>query len=86
MLNAVAIDNDYNMYILSELLPQKSLENYIRENKGQVSIGRKIRILYEIATAIYYLHTQNPPIIHRDIKPKNIFISGHFSAKLGDFG
>lgn len=86
MLTAVAIDDDYNIYIISELLPKKSLDDYIRENKGVMTLSQKMSIALEISTAVYYLHTLNPPIIHRDIKPKNIFISNFLSAKLGDFG
>jgi serine/threonine protein kinase len=37
-----------------------------------------------------YLHTRAPPIIHRDIKSHNIFITeptpGHYVAKIGDWG
>ena len=37
-----------------------------------------------------YLHTQNPPIIHRDIKCANIFINGtgttEGEVKIGDLG
>jgi len=54
-------------------------------------IGRYIRcqFLLEIISAINYLHTQNVPIIHRDIKMSNILIKigegGQF-IKLCDFG
>ena len=86
MLIGIAIDEDYNIYILSELLPKKSLEDYVMENKGNITIQQKVQILLEVATALFYLHTQKPPIIHRDVKPKNIFLSGDLTAKLGDFG
>lgn len=86
MLIAVAIDDDYNVYILTELLPKKSLDIYTAENRGRIPLDRKVAILLEVAIALNYLHTLNPSIIHRDVKPKNIFISEHLSAKLGDFG
>ena len=86
MLVGIAVDDDYNIYILSELLPKKSLEDFVNENKGQISLQQKTRILLEVATAVFYLHSQKPPIIHRDIKPKNVFLSGDLTAKLGDFG
>ena len=41
----------------------------------------------QILEALNYLHSQNPPIIHRDIKCSNIFIDGKTSTILiGDFG
>ena len=46
-------------------------------------------ILYEILKVINYLHTQDPPIIHRDVKPANILIKFDVNGrciKLGDFG
>ncbi|MHB2020444.1 MAG: protein kinase domain-containing protein [Candidatus Xenobia bacterium] len=39
----------------------------------------------EIATVLYYLHCQKPPIIFRDIKPANIMIANGV-VKLIDFG
>jgi serine/threonine protein kinase len=41
---------------------------------SQISKVNKIRkILYEVATAVAYLHEKG--IIHRDVKPDNIFVS-----------
>ncbi len=40
--------------------------------------------IYEIINGIYYLHKQR--IIHRDIKPQNIFLTKEARIKIGDFG
>jgi len=41
----------------------------------------------QILSALIYLHSQNPPIIHRDLKCDNIFINGSTGEiRIGDFG
>ncbi|CAI2182193.1 16478_t:CDS:2 [Funneliformis geosporum] len=41
----------------------------------------------QILKGLIYLHSHNPPIIHRDIKCDNIFINGaHGEVKIGDMG
>ncbi|XP_051145678.1 serine/threonine-protein kinase-like protein At3g51990 [Andrographis paniculata] len=47
---------------------------------------RRIRFALQIATAIDTLHSQSPPVIHRDIKSANVLIDRNFNARLGDFG
>lgn len=39
----------------------------------------------QMATVLYYLHRQNPPIVFRDVKPSNIMIVNE-QVKLIDFG
>lgn len=41
----------------------------------------------QILKGLHFLHTRTPPIIHRDLKCDNIFITGPTgSVKIGDLG
>lgn len=66
----------------------KNLESLLQEQPTRrFSLPFVIRIMAPIVDAINYLHTQNPPIIHRDIKPPNIIVPLHSAdALLVDFG
>lgn len=51
----------------------------------------KIKVLRswcrQILKGLHFLHTRTPPIIHRDLKCDNIFITGPTgSVKIGDLG
>lgn len=45
-----------------------------------------LQIFYQICNSVQYLHTQDPPIIHRDLKLENFIISTNYQIKLCDFG
>lgn len=41
----------------------------------------------QILRGLDYLHSQNPPVIHRDLKCDNIFVNGNQGeVKIGDLG
>ena len=41
----------------------------------------------QILQGLHYLHSHNPPIIHRDLKCDNIFVNGNNGeVKIGDLG
>lgn len=72
------------MYIMSEYLPRGSVKDMImRETIGE---DKAIKYLMETVEALDYLHTLNPPVVHRDIKAANLLITISDSIKLANFG
>jgi serine/threonine protein kinase len=43
-------------------------------------------VLRDVAHGLNILHHLNPPLIHQDIKPENIYIDVNWHGKIGDFG
>lgn len=56
------------------------------EKEGPIPEKEALPWFLEISDALSYLHGQNPPILHRDIKPGNIKIMPSGKAILVDFG
>ena len=75
-----------NIWTMLEYCPLGSLAEYCR--RTELSMRRKVKIMSECAHGLNYLHNQ-VQIFHRNIKPKNVLISGtidHNVAKLSSFG
>jgi formylglycine-generating enzyme required for sulfatase activity/serine/threonine protein kinase len=53
---------------------------------GMMSEPDLARFLQQSASALAYLHSQEPPIIHQDIKPDNFLIDNQGNYLLSDFG
>ena len=51
--------------------------------EGELPVGEAIRILLDVVDALGYAHAHG--VVHRDIKPDNVLISGHH-AVVTDFG
>lgn len=45
-----------------------------------------LQIMRDIAQGLRYLHSSKPPIVHGDLKARNILIDSRFRAKVADFG
>lgn len=73
-------DAGWDIYIRMELL--SSLTDYVHENG--ITTGEVIKLGTDICSALELCEKSG--IIHRDIKPQNIFVSKYGVFKLGDFG
>lgn len=70
-------------YIVMEYLDGITLKEYIK-SKGKLSSAESADIASQICAALACAHEKN--IIHRDIKPHNIMITGDNLVKVTDFG
>ena len=69
--------------MMMELMAE-SLTHYVK--KPNISIKMKASILYDVACGLNYLHSCNPPIIHRNLSPNNVLLSRDSVAKISDLG
>ncbi len=69
-------------FVVAEYLPS-TLRDVIRSRSA--SMVEKLSFATQLVSSLQYLDALDPPVIHRDIKPQNIFIKGK-SCVLGDFG
>ncbi|KAG3203725.1 hypothetical protein PC128_g2446 [Phytophthora cactorum] len=62
------------------------LDSYKKSNHPEGFDREKVTIALHVAHALTYLHSLDPPVIHRDLKSRNILLNEMHEAKLTDFG
>lgn len=71
-------------FMVQELVEGTVLDAYLHDDDRQLTEKQARHYMLHIAEALHYLEEHN--LIHRDIKPGNIYVDQHDNAKLGDFG
>ena len=81
----IETETDKAFYLVQQIASGKSLfelvENGWRTNEAEVK-----NIAQQILEILAYLHSLEPPVIHRDIKPNNLIRSDDGTIYLVDFG
>ena len=64
-----------------------TLEDFLQEE--DVEVSQLVLFITHIVDGVHYMHSLDPPMIHRDLKTENIFIktiNGNLVLKIGDLG
>ena len=87
---------DNNLCIVTEYCEGGTLYDLLYKKKNiEIPLNLKLNILIQISKALNFLHQNEPPIIHRDLKSLNVLLTSHIlennknehiSIKISDFG
>uniref|UniRef100_A0A0A9CVT3 non-specific serine/threonine protein kinase n=1 Tax=Arundo donax TaxID=35708 RepID=A0A0A9CVT3_ARUDO len=79
-------DQNKTINVITELFTSGSLRHYCQKHP-RVYLKAIKNWARQILHGLDYLHSHQPPIIHRDLKCDNIFVNGnHGEVKIGDLG
>jgi eukaryotic-like serine/threonine-protein kinase len=79
------IDDDGEPLIVSQYMPGGTLaERLASEPTSRLSVEDAMRVGEELALALGHAHSLG--VVHRDVKPANIWLAADGTAQLGDFG
>ena len=70
-------------YIANEYIKGQTMKDML-DFRSAIPIAEAVSYMIQLTSALYYAHQHN--IIHRDIKPQNIYVMPDGTIKLGDFG
>ncbi|MFI5177089.1 MAG: serine/threonine protein kinase, partial [Vicinamibacterales bacterium] len=74
---------DNVFFIVMEYVPGETLETIIA-NRGALELNLTLDYTCQIVNAVEHAHKQG--VIHRDLRPANVFVTDKGLLKVGDFG
>ena len=77
-------ESDTVLCVVREYVPGVTLAELLEE--APLSEPEAMTVLLQLCDILSYLHSQSPPVIHRDLKPQNIILTDDGKVKLIDFG
>ncbi|MCJ7621917.1 MAG: serine/threonine protein kinase, partial [Anaerolineaceae bacterium] len=72
-------------FLVMDYIPGTDLDTLVDE-KGSQPLEKVIEWSKQLGSALSYLHKQDPPVTHRDVKPANIKLTPEGDVILVDFG
>ncbi|HEY6943802.1 MAG TPA: protein kinase [Candidatus Acidoferrum sp.] len=72
-------------FIAMQFLNGESLDKII-DRQPNLPLSQKVGFIVYVCRALEYAHKQNPPVVHRDIKPGNVMVTPEGTVMVVDFG
>ncbi len=79
------VENGDDIMIVMDYVEGQSLDKVLAQT-GPVPAENVIEWGIQICDVFHYLHTQNPPVIYRDMKPANVVVQPDGNIMMIDFG
>ena len=73
-------------YLVMDFIEGRNLEEVLVEQEGPLPESRVVEIARELCDVLSYLHSFDPPVIYRDMKPGNVIVKPDGHVALIDFG
>ena len=73
-------------YLVMEYIEGETLEEHLHKMGGKLPLERVVHISVQLCAVLDYLHTRQPSIIFRDLKPANVMLTAQNRVYLIDFG
>ena len=77
---------DAEQYLVMEYIPGEDLAFLLERDKRPFPVEQVVKWADQLLDALDFLHNQENPVIHRDIKPQNLKITARGQIILLDFG
>jgi serine/threonine protein kinase len=73
-------------YLVMDFIEGETLEVYLDKQGGRLPVKEALALALQLCDVLGYLHSRQPPVIFRDLKPSNIIRSADGQVTLVDFG
>jgi serine/threonine protein kinase/sugar lactone lactonase YvrE len=73
-------------FLVMQFIPGSDLGTLLGQRSAPFGLDEVLHWADQLLDALDYLHTQQPPVVHRDIKPQNLKLTPRGEVVLLDFG
>jgi serine/threonine protein kinase len=79
-------EEDGRWYLVMDFIQGETLEDYLKHRGGSLPVKEALQLGLQLTNVLGYLHSRQPPIVFRDLKPSNVMRTSDGQVHLIDFG